>query len=178
MRLDDLKPGDVLFHEPDGPIGNAIVAVTGGRFSHVGQVVRVRGKIMVANFEAPTSRYLTLDSWAAEYGPVLCGPLKRPLTLRQEIRLNEWWAAHMGQVYDYLLLFRLAGITWWQRLCLSLGWNRLAKIQPWTLSNVCSTAVATACKYAGLAVDETTGMTPADLEDQAILGPVVRVDVA
>lgn len=176
MKVSELKPGDILFHEPDGPIGEAIVAVTGGRFSHVGQVVRKDNRLVVANFEAPKSRYRTLEEWWADYAPVFCGPLKTPLDFPAEHRLAHWWEAHIGDIYDYLLLLRLAGVTWWQTLCLKLGWKKLAKIQPWTITEVCSTAVADACTYAGLAVDETSGMTPADLEDQAIIGPVEKVE--
>lgn len=173
MKASELKAGDILFHEPAEDIGWLIVGVTGGKYSHVGQVLP-DGR--VAEMTVPVSRIITWEQWVAEYGPVYVGPLKQPLTDRQTARLQQWWLAHIGEVYDTLLLLGMAGITWWQRLCWKLGWYSIAKIQPLTLSGVCSTAVATACQYAGLPVDETSGMTPEDLTHQTFIGPIEAVE--
>ena len=176
MRSLDLKTGDILFHEPTNWIGEAIVKFTGGRFSHVGQVlITADGEVKVAEMAFPKSHEESLDSWWTEYRPIYVGRLLKPLSQLEANRLIAWWAGHLGDLYDIPLLLRLGYISLWQRVCWSSRWawvRRLAKIQPATLGYVCSTAVATACKYAGIAVDETSGMTPADLANQEFLAPI------
>lgn len=178
MKSFMLEPGDVLFHKPTNALGQAICAFTGGEFSHVGQVLP-DGRIAEMTF--PKSRIVTLKEWWDENRPIYVCTLKVALTPKESARVAEWWKGHMGDLYDVPLLLRLASISLWQQFCWSSNWawlRRMAKIQPATLGYVCSTAVATAFRYAGVPVDETSGMTPEDLEHQPIFNPVTQMEYA
>ena len=174
-----LKPGDCLLtSDQQWWVSGAIQGITDSPWSHAAMVVADadNGGLFVAEMTWPKCRVTALDAWLESNKPVFACRLIKWLPLLDANRLWSWWRAKVGAPYDFMLLLTLGPVTWWQRLStwlrLPLSWRR---IQPWAGSGVCSVCVSWAWQAAGLAPDEDTGMTPADIPRQEFVLPVERV---
>lgn len=175
MRIDELKSGDAIVVDGDSWVSDVIDNITACRWTHIAMYVDG----VVYEMDWPRCRGTPVAEWVRKNSRYILGvaPLLSPLDAAEETACETWWVSRIGLGYDWGLLLALAPATKWQRLCLALGLDKLARIQPAAGNGVCSTNVAWAWQAAGLPVVETTGASPRDCIEEAFVGTVQFLEV-
>lgn len=180
-----LRPGDVLYLHGHSWVSIPIEIATQSPWCHAAMVIEVLGmdELQVAEMTWPVARITPLRKWLKTEGQVWASRLQEPLSAFGVPEIEEFWLDKVGKGYDLPLLLGELPVVMWQRLALGMakwplmGWmQNVARIQPPTMGyGVCSVCCAWAWKQAGLPVNETTGMTPADLVEQSFVRPLEQI---